>query len=207
MAKLKAKTSTRARPKDTGIQDGRRLRTEESRRKVAAAMLDCVRDGDFDPSADTVAARAGVGLRTVFRLFKDKEGLIRHMSETVRAQIALTANAPFKGETWRERLDEMMKRRFTAFEQVMPYRRAAQAQIHNSAVVRANNQTIQNALRRALEAVLPPDILADRPTFEAIDMALGVDVWIRLRIDQRLKPAQARATLQRVVSALLNGAA
>jgi AcrR family transcriptional regulator len=60
--------------------DGRRLRTAESRRRVVAALLDCVRDGDFDPSAEVVASRAGVGLRTVFRLFTDKEGLFRQMT-------------------------------------------------------------------------------------------------------------------------------
>jgi AcrR family transcriptional regulator len=186
--------------------DGRRLRTAESRRRVVAALLDCVREGDFDPNAEAVAARAGVGLRTVFRLFTDKEGLFREMSEAVRTQMAGLALAPLKGDTWRERLDDMMKRRFIAFEEAMPFRRAALAHAHNSPVINANNRAIQAALRHTLMAVLPAEVTADRPTFEAIDTALCIDVWIRLRTDQDLKPAQAKAAVHRMIGALLSDA-
>lgn len=207
MAPAKAKATTRPPAAKTARPDGRRLRTEESRRRVVAALLECVREGDFEPSAEAVAWRAGVGLRTVFRLFTDKEGLFRHMSEAVRARIAVVAAAPFKGETWRDRLDEMMKRRFLAFEQVMPYRRAAQVHAHQSPMLRANNQAQQATLRQALAAILPPEIVADRPTFEALDLALSMDSWIRLRMEQDLKPPQASVSLRRIVSCLLHGAA
>ena len=135
-------------------KDGRRLRTEESRRRVVTALLECVREGDFDPSAEAIAQRAGVGLRTVFRLFKDKEGLFQQMSQVVLSRIADLAKAPPQGETWRERLDDLMTRRFAAYEQVMPYRRAALAHAHHSQVVRTNNETMRTAhaadsLRRA----------------------------------------------------------
>jgi len=186
--------------------DGRRQRTAESRRRVIAALLACVRAGDFDPSAEVVAARAGVGLRTVFRLFVDKEGLFREMSAAVLTQMASLALAPLKGETWRERLDDMMKRRFIAFEDAMPFRRAALAHAHYSSVISANNRAIQAALRHTLSTVLPAEIVADRSTFEAVDMALCIDVWIRLRTDQDLKPAQAKAAINRVVGALLSQA-
>jgi AcrR family transcriptional regulator len=206
MAPPKGKTASAANSLTSTRPDGRRLRTAESRRKVVTALLDCVRDGDFDPSAEAVALRAGVGLRTVFRLFSDKEGLYREMSEVVRAQLAELTRAPLKGETWRERLDEVMKRRFAAFEQVMPYRRAALAHAHHSNVIQANNQAMQSAMRQALAAVTPPEVLADRSTFEAIDLILSIDSWIRLRLDQGLKAPQARSTVQRAIAALLAGA-
>jgi len=41
--------------------DGRRQRSDASRRKIALAMLDLLREGEADPSADLVAERAGVG--------------------------------------------------------------------------------------------------------------------------------------------------
>jgi AcrR family transcriptional regulator len=186
--------------------DGRRQRTAESRRRVIAALLECVRGGDFDPSAETVAARAGVGLRTVFRLFTDKEGLFREMSEAVRAQVAALVLLPLKGATWRERLDDMMKRRFAAFEEAMPFRRAALTHGHYSPAISENNRAVQGVLRNSLKTVLPAEIVADAPTFEAVDMALCIDVWIRLRTDQGLKPPQARAAVQRVIGALLAAA-
>lgn len=47
-------------------------------------MLELVREGDISPSAELVAARADVGLRTVFRHFKDLDSLYREMSAVTR---------------------------------------------------------------------------------------------------------------------------
>jgi AcrR family transcriptional regulator len=184
-------------------KDGRRLRTEESRRRVVTALLECVREGDFDPSAEAIAQRAGVGLRTVFRLFKDKEGLFQQMSQVVLSRIADLAKAPPHGETWRERLDDLMTRRFAAYEQVMPYRRAAQAHAHHSQVVRTNNETMRQHMRRTLSAVLPQEVRSDHSLFEALEMVLSIEAWIELRNDQRLDPSRARAAIRRLTSALL----
>ncbi len=199
----KLKVETEVAPADIFRMDGRRRRTAESRGRVIEALLDCVRAGDFDPSAEVVASRAGVGLRTVFRLFTDKEGLFGEMSEAVRAQMATLALAPLKGETWRERLEDLMSRRFTAFEQAMPFRRAALAHAHHSATINANNRAIQAALRQTLMAVLPAEVTGEGPTFEALDAALSIDLWIRLRTDQDLRPAEAQAAVRRVITALL----
>lgn len=190
-------------PTDEVRKDGRRLRTEESRRRVVTALLECVREGDFDPSAEAIAQRAGVGLRTVFRLFKDKEGLFQQMSQVVLSRIADLAQAAPHGETWRERLDDVMTRRFAAYEQVMPYRRAAQAHAHHSQVVRSNNETMRQHMRRTLSAVLPQEVRSDHSLFEALEMVLSIEAWIGLRNDQRLDPSRARAAIRRATSALL----
>lgn len=190
-------------PNEEVRPDGRRLRTEESRRRVVTALLECVREGDFDPSAEAVAQRAGVGLRTVFRLFKDKEGLLRQMSEAVLSRISDLAKAPLDGSTWRERLDDLMSRRFTAYEQVMAYRRAAMAHAHHSEVVRLNNETMRQHMRKMLTASLPSGVRADHARFEALEMILSIEAWIRLRIEQRLDPARTRAAIRCAASALL----
>jgi AcrR family transcriptional regulator len=190
---------------DTPRLDGRRLRTEDSRRRVVAALLDCVRDGDFDPSAEAVAQRAGVGLRTVFRLFNDKEELFRQVTQVVLAQFADLASTPVRGETWRARLDDLMTRRFAVFEEVMPFRRAGQAHVHRSAFVRGNNEALRQTLRTSLAAVLPAAVTADSSAFDALELALSIDSWIRLRIDQQLDPARAGAAIRRIVAALTVG--
>jgi AcrR family transcriptional regulator len=198
-------TETSTPPPSSPRPDGRRLRTEDSRRRVVAALLKCVRDGDFDPSAEAVAHEAGVGLRTVFRLFKDKEGLIRQMSGLVRDQFADLAATPVQGDTWRERLDDIMNRRFVVFEHVMPYRRAGYAHAHHSAFVRGNNESIQQTLRSGLRGVVPEALRADPATFDALEMSLSIDTWIRLRIDQTLEPERAAAAVRRIVGALTAG--
>lgn len=188
---------------DEPRKDGRRLRTEESRRRVVAALLECVREGDFDPSAEAIAQRAGVGLRTVFRLFKDKEGLFQQMNHVVLARIADLAQATPKGDTWRERLDDLMTRRFTAYEQVMPYRRASQVHAHHSQFVRTNHESLRQQMRRALSGIVPSEVRVDHALFEALEMTLSIEAWIMLRVDQRLDPSRARAAIRRATSALL----
>jgi len=194
-------------PAPTARPDGRRLRTEDSRRRVIEALADCVRAGDFDPSAEAVAQRAGVGLRTVFRLFKDKEGLIRQMSGAQLSGFLALAATPLEGETWRERLDDLMARRAKAFEEMMPFRRAGLVHAHASAFVRSNNSTMQQTLRRALMGVLPAALADDREAFDGLDMALSIDIWIRLRIEQGLEPDETRRVVRRIVEALTAGVA
>ena len=58
--------------------DGRRLRSQVSRAKIVEALMTLVEAGQVDPSAEEVAATAGVGLRSVFRHFKDMESLRRN---------------------------------------------------------------------------------------------------------------------------------
>ncbi|HAY44774.1 MAG TPA: transcriptional regulator, partial [Gammaproteobacteria bacterium] len=55
----------------TPTSDGRHQRSRDSKRKIVTAMLELVRAGIIAPTAEEVAARANVGLRTVFRRFKD----------------------------------------------------------------------------------------------------------------------------------------
>ena len=55
--------------------DGRLRRSERSRELIADALYELLAEGDIEPSAQKVADRAGVGIRTVFRLFSDMDAL------------------------------------------------------------------------------------------------------------------------------------
>ena len=70
------------------VVDGRRLRSEASRGRIVAAMIAIVREqgGAGLPPAELVADRAGVGLRTVFRLFEDMDGVYRAMQAMIIAE-------------------------------------------------------------------------------------------------------------------------
>jgi AcrR family transcriptional regulator len=51
--------------------DGRRVRSERSRKSIIDAMLQLVEEGILVPTAQQVSERAGVSLRSVFRHFSD----------------------------------------------------------------------------------------------------------------------------------------
>ena len=182
--------------------DGRRRRSADSRARIVAAMLELTRESALAPSAEQVALRAGVGLRTVFRHFQDMDSLYSEIAGPFEAELRAWAERPFKGATWQERVIELIARRSAAFEIVAPLRRASDALRHASPVLQAEHATLTTALRTILRGLVPKDAV-DASTFEALDLLLGFEAWSRLRREQNLSPAQARKVLQNAVRALI----
>lgn len=183
--------------------DGRRQRSDASRRKIALAMLDLLREGDADPSADLVAERAGVGRRTVFRLFSDMEGVFREMHTIMTARLTPEFAKPLTAATWRGRLDELIERRSKVFEQMLPIKTAADARRYTSNFLRDEHKNITRLQRQALLAVIPAT-LARNEMLEALDLTLSFEVWRRLRYEQGLGVKQAQDVLRKLVSALVD---
>lgn len=182
--------------------DGRRQRADANRRRIACAMLDLVREGDITPSADLVAERAGVGRRTVFRLFSDMEGVYREMHAVMVEKLAPTFNAPFKGGSWRARLDEIIDRRGKMFEEMLPVKAASDAHRHRSAFLQKEHSKLTKLQRETLAAVLPESIARDAERVDALDLTLSFEAWRRLRHEQKLSPKQAAAVWRTMVKAL-----
>ena len=84
--------------------DGRRARGQANRNKLVAAMIELVREGSIAPTAEQVAARANVALRTVFRHFDDMESLYREIDTEIMQLITPLISTPFKTTDWRGRL-------------------------------------------------------------------------------------------------------
>ena len=55
--------------------DGRRLRSDRSRRLIIESMLHLIHEGNLQPTAQQVADHAKVGIRSVFRHFEGRLGL------------------------------------------------------------------------------------------------------------------------------------
>ncbi|WP_199556233.1 TetR/AcrR family transcriptional regulator [Sandaracinobacteroides hominis] len=183
--------------------DGRRRRSADSRRRIIEAMLELVREGDISPSADAVAARAGVGRRTVFRLFSDMEGVYREMHAVMREKVAPVRDAPLVGETASAKVHALVDRRARFFEEVLPLMVAAGVHRPRSTVLQNDHALIQRELRNILSELLDEQILSNREMVESLDMLLSIDVWRRLRLEQRLTVAQATSILHMLVTALL----
>jgi AcrR family transcriptional regulator len=183
--------------------DGRRARAQDSRRRIVEAMLELAREGDLAPSADSVAARAGVGRRTVFRLFADMESLYREMHAVMAQRIDYIRAMPIEGATWRARLDALIERRVRLFEEIMPVKVAGDVHRHRSAFLQAAHGEVSATLRQMLRFVLPKAITDDADRFEALDAALSIEVWARLRRDQGLTQKAAVRALKRMVDALV----
>jgi AcrR family transcriptional regulator len=186
-------------------KDGRRRRSASSRRRIVEAMLDLVRAGQVAPSADDIALRAGVGRRTVFRLFSDLGGIYTEIQSIMRARIAPVRTMPLVGDTSLERLHALIDRRVHFFEEVMHVSVAAAIHRHRSARLQADHAAIQTELRAILLDVLGPDLAPDPATRQAIEAVLSIDMWRRLRLEQGQDAAASAAILHRLADALLQG--
>jgi AcrR family transcriptional regulator len=180
-------------------RDGRRLRSQDSRARIVASMLALIMDGEIAPGAEAVAARAQVGLRTVFRHFKDMESLYAEMGQAIEAEMRTAVAQPFTTSAWRERLVELVHRRSAVFERIAPFRRASDANRHRSPFLAEANTRLVEALREVLRRVLPPEIAADESRFEALDLLLSFESWMRLRRDQGLSVRRAHEVLEATV--------
>ena len=183
--------------------DGRRRRGQDSRARIVAAMLDIIRDGEVSPSADQVAAHAGVSLRTVFRHFEDMDSLYREMSGVIEGELRAIAEAPFRSADWRERVVELIERRGAAFERITPFKQASEALRHRSKFLNGDDSRLVAALRLILERELPPPVAQDRDLVEILDALLGFETWSRLRRKQGLSEAATQAALEKAVRRLI----
>ncbi len=182
--------------------DGRSRRSARSRRAIVEALLALVREGAPAPTAQQVADRAGVGLRTVFRHFEAMEDLFAEMAGRVRAEIEpLLRGDPPPGDA-AARLRDLVQRRARVFERALPYRRSTEIQRWHSPFLerqlRADARELRGELRRWL-----PELDAGRR--EALDAVLSIELWVRLRVEQRLGARRAAALVERIALALLRG--
>ncbi|MEO1407611.1 MAG: TetR/AcrR family transcriptional regulator [Pseudomonadota bacterium] len=184
--------------------DGRRQRSERSRKQIIDAMFDLLRAGELQPGAARVAEVANVGLRTVFRHFDDMDSLYREMMKEAEHEFLPGFMSPLTAETWRGRLDQIISRRAEMYERIMPLKVAAGIRRFQSNFLMDSHQRFRALERSGLIGVLPDDVVSDDVLFAAVETSLCFDSWRAMRQDQELTPEQAKEVMERAVSALLD---
>ena len=165
--------------------DGRRRRTLDSRARIVAAMMELTRAGEISVSAEKVADEAKVGLRTVFRHFKDMDSLYREMSLSIEARIRQELARPLRSDDWRGTRgtdrppDDDLRDHH-------PVQTGRGRHRHRSRFLEWDIQRLNTGLREILRAVLPVEIAGNEPLFEALDLLLSFESWDRLRREQGL---------------------
>ena len=188
---------------DAEAVDGRVVRRARSRQRIIDAVVHLATDQGVEPTADKVAALAGVTTRTVFRHFDDMESLHREIVADLRAQAdALHVDFdPRRG--WRGQLDELVLRRTDIFERFTGHILWAQALRQSSAAVETDVQAFYRRMRNSLKLRLPGALVDERAAFAEVEVVLSWEVWLRLRRDQKLSVKQSTAVVQNLLSAVL----
>lgn len=184
--------------------DGRRERSRASRRAIIQAMMDLIMEGDIDPSAAKVAERAGVGLRSVFRHFDDKESIFREMDEILWNAYVPKIIAPFRSEDWREQLLELIERRAEVYEHTAPFRISTSVQRFQSETLKANYDRLLKGEGKLLRQILPDQIKRNSERGRAIELATSFDAWRHFRQDAGLSNRKTVEVTKRLLQDILD---
>ncbi|MEX2206042.1 MAG: TetR/AcrR family transcriptional regulator [Myxococcota bacterium] len=184
--------------------DGRARRSERSRAAMVQALFDLVGEGVLQPTAQQVAKRAKVGIRTVFRHFSDMDSLLAEINERVRRQaLPLLLEPVSAGGGREERARGLVAQRVRFFEQIAPYKRSGNVQRSRSTFIAGQHAALARTLRANLLGWLPELREGPPELLEALDACTSFELWDRMRTDQRLGRERATAALERIVLALL----
>ena len=182
--------------------DGRHSRSIATRKRIVAGFIELIAEGIVAPTAEQVAVRAGIGLRTVFRHFDDMETLYREVGTHVSMLIDRILQIPLKAPDWQGKLIESIHVRAPLYESLMPFHIASHVYRHNSPFVEKYMQQLHMLECAILQIILPNALLNDKPRFQALVQALSNDAWVRLRREQKLSPDDAAKVMQLAAEAL-----
>jgi AcrR family transcriptional regulator len=198
-------------PEDRAI-DGRSLRRLRNEEAAVDAILDLLTEGVVQPTAQEVADRSGVSMRSIFRLFQDMEALNAAAVERQLARVGpLLAEIPTTGSL-AERIAALADDRARFFEAVAPVRRLAVRRAAHSPALESGLARANRHFRGQVAEVFAAELAAagapgapgpEHDLLDALDAAASWEAWDRLRRAQSLSVGAARRVVARTLAALL----
>jgi TetR/AcrR family transcriptional regulator, regulator of autoinduction and epiphytic fitness len=196
-------------PEDDRPLDGRLLRGARTRSAIVRSYIELLGSGDPAPSAERIAHRAGVGIRTVYNQFSDLEAVRAEAGMMVWARIAeFTVRHVPDGASLDERLDLFVSMRVPLLETLAPYARSAQGHHDESGELRRQRTSLVQASKRELALAFGPEVgrrtPAERDQFlDALHALSCWPTWSAMRDELELDLGAATAVLRLTMRALL----
>jgi AcrR family transcriptional regulator len=189
-------------------QDGRTLRRLNSYDRAVDALLDLIQTGNSSPTAQQIAEKSGISVRTVFRLTEDIESL---HAAAVERQIQRTGHLyvqiPATGSLG-ARIRALVDNRATVFEAIAPTRRVADRLAENSPQITEglafHHEILQMQVAELFEPELSRISRVRRPdALNAIDVAAGWETWDQLRRIQGLSITSSGRVVRMLIEGVL----
>ena len=185
------------------VVDGRKLRSERSRRAIIDAALALVEDGILIPTAQQISERAGVGIRSFFRHFEDMESLFAALDEQTRDSYEALFLGGDRDGTLEKRIVHAVECHSQAYEAAWSQILASQAQLWRSQTIRKNYARGQRGLRKNLQDWLPELKKLPKDQREAVDAVASFEFWHRLRAHQGLNRKKSSQIVTNLLKSLV----
>lgn len=188
--------------------DGRSARALRTREAIVDACIALVEEGDLRPTAPTVAARAGVSVRSVFQHFDDLPSLHSAVAARIAERVSALIHPVDVTLPLEPRIAAFVRHRAALLEAITPYRRAANVHGPFAPEIRdadaVATRFLAQEVRRAFEPELAALPVTDRTEVEAaLVMTLSWSAWDALRTEAHCDVDTAAAVLRRTAHSLL----
>jgi AcrR family transcriptional regulator len=195
---------------EPSVEDGRTRRRLNSYERAVDALLDLIESGNEAPTAQQIAERSGISVRTVFRLTEDIEslhaaGILRQMERTAHLYVTLPKTGPL---TTRLRL--LVKNRVDVFETIAPVRRVGERMAATSTAIAEGLELHHLVLRTQVAEVFERE-LKEKPrhrratALDAIDVAASWENWELLRRGKGLSVTSAARVMEVLIAGAVRG--
>ena len=183
--------------------DGRRQRSERSQTAIIEAALSLMDEGTLVPTAQQIADRAGVGIRSFFRHFADMDSLFLAADEMLISSYEALFEVDDRSGRLASRVARAVDLYGNAFDKLRPIILCTQAQLWRSPKLRENYAWHQKRLRKELELWLPEVSAMPKDGREALHAVASFDMWHRLREHQGLSPKASADIVSSLVMDLI----
>lgn len=171
--------------------DGRRLRSVNTQGIIVDAAMTLIKKGFLNPTAQQVADEAGIGIRSVFRKFNDKETLFSEMDKQVKENHQELFTNLTVGSL-KERIKGLVEIEATAFEENIQFIKASLVNKWRYEALEKNYKKNQLQIKILMFQCLPEIKELDLNIQVALAAVNSPNFWIELRDNQFLSVAQAK---------------
>lgn len=178
----------------------RDAKKDEVRGRITDALIELLSEGVADLNHDVIAQRAGVGRRTVYRYFPDREALMQSAWDRVTALAGPEVTFPRSEAEMLGSLEPI----YTGFDRIAPLATLVRSTPQGRAVRRSQNvRRVASYTAAAAEAVkaLPPE---DQRLATAVLQVLHTTPWLEMRDHWGLDGRQMAKALGWAMRTLIN---
>ena len=192
--------------------DGRVARRERTRRAIVVAHTELLQEGDLRPTADRIAARAGVSKRALWTNFKDMNALLAAVAEEVFQRMRAEHRTVDPAAPTADRITAYCAERARLLEILTPFARASVTRSTGSGVLRDYEVRHVRGFAREIETLFELELAGAgeqrrREVVHALTVATTWASWSMAREHLGLSVDDATAVLRRTFTDVLGAAA